>query len=101
MKKRSFTTTSLILRVLGKTFVAAKTQDMAGSISAFRYYAGWAGKTFGRTIEVSKAYFSDYRLTYCSDQSQTNPAKFAYTREEPIGVCVCFRVSQIFHRILN
>lgn len=34
-----------------------------------RYFAGWAGKVSGRTVE-------------------TNPTKFAYTRREPIGVCV-------------
>ena len=42
--------------------------DMKGSIGCIRYYAGWADKNQGKTIE-------------------TTEAKLAYTRHEPIGVC--------------
>ena len=36
----------------GKTFRDAKSQDVAFSIKTFRYYAGLAGKVYGKTIEV-------------------------------------------------
>lgn len=52
----------------GKPFLHAKTMDLPGVIACIRYYAGWADKNFGKTIE-------------------TTEAKFAYTRHEPIGVC--------------
>jgi acyl-CoA reductase-like NAD-dependent aldehyde dehydrogenase len=37
---------------LGKTFFIAKMADIGGSISTLRYYAGWADKVHGQTIEV-------------------------------------------------
>ena len=43
-------------------------EDLAESISVFRYYAGAADKITGRTIE-------------------TSPAKLAYVLQEPLGVC--------------
>ncbi|EKM54307.1 uncharacterized protein PHACADRAFT_258086 [Phanerochaete carnosa HHB-10118-sp] len=52
----------------GKPFLQAKTMDLAAVISTIRYFAGWADKNSGKTIE-------------------TTEAKFAYTRHEPIGVC--------------
>jgi aldehyde dehydrogenase (NAD+) len=52
----------------GKPFLHAKTMDLPGVIACLRYYAGWADKNYGKTIETSEA-------------------KFAYTRHEPIGVC--------------
>jgi aldehyde dehydrogenase (NAD+) len=51
----------------GKTFTWAKNVDVGASIATIRYYAGWADKIHGQTIEV-------------------NEAKLAYTRHEPIGV---------------
>jgi aldehyde dehydrogenase (NAD+) len=42
--------------------------DVAMSIDTLRYYAGWADKIEGKTIDV-------------------NPDTFTYTRPEPIGVC--------------
>jgi aldehyde dehydrogenase (NAD+) len=51
----------------GKTFSWAKAVDVTFSIETIRYYAGWADKIHGQTIE-------------------TNENKFAYTRHEPIGV---------------
>lgn len=54
-------------RVVGKTFEWAKNADVTFSIATFRYYAGWADKIHGQTIETDKL-------------------KLAYTRHEPIGV---------------
>ena len=52
---------------IGKTFQWAKDADVAFSISTIRYYAGWADKIHGQTIE-------------------TDSNKFVYTRHEPFGV---------------
>ncbi|KAA1467429.1 aldehyde dehydrogenase [Dentipellis sp. KUC8613] len=52
----------------GKAFTWARMIDVNATITTFRYYAGWAGKNSGKTIE-------------------TNEGKLAYTRHEPIGVC--------------
>ncbi|ORY29130.1 aldehyde dehydrogenase domain-containing protein [Naematelia encephala] len=52
----------------GKTFSAAKGFDVTESARVFRYYAGWADKIHGKTIE-------------------TTSDKFGYTRHEPVGVC--------------
>ncbi|KAJ3869717.1 NAD-aldehyde dehydrogenase [Lentinula novae-zelandiae] len=43
--------------------------DIGDSIQCLRYYAGWADKITGQTIEVD------------------NKSKMAFTRHEPIGVC--------------
>ncbi|KAL2822947.1 aldehyde dehydrogenase [Aspergillus granulosus] len=51
----------------GKAFTMAKG-DAANSIACLRYYAGWADKIHGQTID-------------------TNPETLTYTRHEPIGVC--------------
>ncbi|TFK61593.1 aldehyde dehydrogenase [Pluteus cervinus] len=51
----------------GKTFATAKAADITGAIKTFRYFAGWADKVHGKTIE-------------------TTDQKFAYTRHEPFGV---------------
>ncbi|PPQ64575.1 hypothetical protein CVT26_001973 [Gymnopilus dilepis] len=51
---------------VGKVFGNAKTQDIRGCIDTIRYYAGWADKVQGKTIEVRES-------------------KFAYTRHEPYG----------------
>ncbi|PSS37837.1 hypothetical protein PHLCEN_2v305 [Hermanssonia centrifuga] len=52
----------------GKQYFFAKAVDISATIQNFRYFAGWADKNHGKTIETSEA-------------------KFAYTRHEPIGVC--------------
>ncbi|KAK0383202.1 hypothetical protein NLU13_9115 [Sarocladium strictum] len=52
----------------GKPYTVALEEDVAEVVGVLRYYAGWADKIQGKTIE-------------------TSPAKFAYTRHEPIGVC--------------
>ncbi|KZT68472.1 aldehyde dehydrogenase [Daedalea quercina L-15889] len=51
----------------GKSFLAAKDGDVKSVIECFRYYAGWADKIHGKTIETSEA-------------------QLVYTRHEPIGV---------------
>lgn len=52
----------------GKTYEVALTVDLDESYNVFKYYAGFADKIYGKTIE-------------------TDPTKFAYVRQEPLGVC--------------
>ncbi|KAF6752134.1 NAD-dependent aldehyde dehydrogenase [Ephemerocybe angulata] len=52
----------------GKTFGWASSTDVALSINVVKYYAGWADKLTGQTLE------------------QTDSKLLAYTRHEPIGV---------------
>jgi len=52
---------------MGAQFYMGKRMVDMGA-QTLRYFAGWAGKVTGKTVE-------------------TNPAKFAYTRREPVGVC--------------
>ncbi|KAG2110925.1 putative 1-pyrroline-5-carboxylate dehydrogenase [Suillus discolor] len=52
---------------VGKTFHAAKAQDLPITSSVLRYYAGWADKIQGKSI-------------------QTTPDKIGFTRHQPIGV---------------
>lgn len=52
----------------GKPYTVAHDEDVAEVIGALRYYAGYADKNHGQTIDVG-------------------PAKFAYTVKEPLGVC--------------
>jgi aldehyde dehydrogenase (NAD+) len=51
----------------GKTFNWAKNVDVEASIKIIRYYAGWADKNHGKTID-------------------TDSNKLAYTLHEPFGV---------------
>ncbi|KAG2087476.1 aldehyde dehydrogenase domain-containing protein [Suillus cothurnatus] len=51
----------------GKAYNTAYGRDNKGAIAVMQYYAGWADKINGKTIE-------------------TNENKLAYTRHEPIGV---------------
>ncbi|KAF5393920.1 hypothetical protein D9757_000109 [Collybiopsis confluens] len=53
----------------GKPVTVARDFDIGDSIQCLRYYAGWADKITGQTIEVD------------------NRTKMAFTRHEPIGVC--------------
>ena len=54
---------------VGKSVANARDVDVQGTIDTFRYFAGWASKLHGRTVEPSLP--GDY---------------VAYTRKEPIGV---------------
>lgn len=51
----------------GKALTMAKV-DLGMAVGCIRYYAGWADKIHGQTID-------------------TNPETLSYTRHEPIGVC--------------
>lgn len=51
----------------GKPYAVALNEDLQEVIFTFRYYSGWADKTYGQTIS-------------------TTPDKFAYTLRQPIGV---------------
>ncbi|KAH7887828.1 aldehyde dehydrogenase domain-containing protein [Phlebopus sp. FC_14] len=53
----------------GKPVRVARDFDIADSVQCLRYYAGWADKILGQTIEVD------------------NKVKLAFTRHDPIGVC--------------
>lgn len=50
----------------GKPYAVALGEDLAESVAVFKYYAGWADKIYGQTIE-------------------TSDAKLAYTKHEPVG----------------
>eukprot|EP01083_Nonionella_stella_P158669 516693_1 len=54
----------------GKPFRLALAGDVRMVAESLSYYAGWASKIHGKTLEIS-------------------PNLFAYTRHEPIGVCGC------------
>ncbi|KAJ7591159.1 NAD-aldehyde dehydrogenase [Mycena floridula] len=53
----------------GKPVQIARDFDIGDSIQCLRYYAGWADKLTGQTIEID------------------NKVKTAFTRHEPVGVC--------------
>ncbi|OJA16986.1 hypothetical protein AZE42_00575 [Rhizopogon vesiculosus] len=53
----------------GKPVKIARDFDIGDSIQCLRYYAGWADKITGQTIEVD------------------NKTKLAFTKHDPIGVC--------------
>ncbi|KIY73666.1 NAD-aldehyde dehydrogenase [Cylindrobasidium torrendii FP15055 ss-10] len=53
----------------GKPVKIARDFDIGDSVQCLRYYAGFADKVTGQTIEVD------------------NKTKWAFTRHEPIGVC--------------
>ena len=53
----------------GKSVKLAREVDIQGTVDTFRYFAGWASKLHGRTVEPSLP--GNY---------------FAYTRKEPLGV---------------
>lgn len=54
---------------MGKSVQQARAVDIQGTIDTFRYFAGWASKIHGRTVEPSL------------------PGNYlAYTRKEPVGV---------------
>lgn len=51
----------------GKAFTVARDCDITDSIACYRYFAGWADKIHGKTID-------------------TTFDKWCYTRHEPLGV---------------
>ena len=52
----------------GKTMAMAKIADIPLVVSTIRYYAGWCDKIHGKTLPIAGNHF-------------------AYTKEEPVGVC--------------
>ena len=52
----------------GKPQLVSTHGDVPFCVSTLRYYAGWTDKIHGKTIPVNGPYF-------------------AYTKEEPVGVC--------------
>jgi phenylacetaldehyde dehydrogenase len=53
----------------GKSLAIARAADLQGTVDTLRYFAGWASKLHGRTVEPSL------------------PGSYvAYTRKEPVGV---------------
>jgi phenylacetaldehyde dehydrogenase len=58
----------------GKSAVVAQVVDTAWSADVFRYYAGWATKIEGSTINVTMPFAPDGQF-------------HAYTLREPMGVC--------------
>ncbi|KAG1747147.1 putative 1-pyrroline-5-carboxylate dehydrogenase [Suillus paluster] len=56
---------------VGKTFCAAKAVDIPTAVSLLRYYAGWADKIQGKSIQACLS---------------TTLDKIGFTRHEPIGV---------------
>jgi phenylacetaldehyde dehydrogenase len=55
---------------MGKSVVQALEVDIQGTIDTFRYFAGWASKIYGRSVEPASL-----------------PGSYvAYTRKEPVGV---------------
>jgi aldehyde dehydrogenase (NAD+) len=66
----------------------ARAADIPGSVAVLRYYAGWADKIQGKSIEVRTADIVIYFRANLT-ATQTNDKKMAYTRHEPIGVVVC------------
>jgi acyl-CoA reductase-like NAD-dependent aldehyde dehydrogenase len=54
----------------GKPLIESRKVDMPKTIECFRYYAGWAGKTTGETMETN-----------------SHHKAFTFTLREPIGVC--------------
>ncbi|KAJ7368206.1 aldehyde dehydrogenase domain-containing protein [Mycena albidolilacea] len=53
----------------GKPVRIARDFDIGDTVQCLRYYAGWADKIAGQSLEVD------------------NKTKFAFTKHEPIGVC--------------
>ncbi|KAF9006467.1 NAD-aldehyde dehydrogenase [Cyathus striatus] len=53
----------------GKPVKIARDFDIGDSVQCLRYYAGWADKIIGQSLEVD------------------NKTKLAFTRHDPIGVC--------------
>jgi phenylacetaldehyde dehydrogenase len=58
----------------GKSARIAQLVDVGWSADIFRYYAGWATKIEGRTLNVSMPFAPDRQF-------------HAYTLREPVGVC--------------
>ena len=77
----------MTIHPIGKVFGRALAIDIGGSVTTIRYYAGWADKIHGKTIEARLIY-RDAMNDMIDMALQTTDAKFCYTRHEPYGVVV-------------
>lgn len=59
---------------VGKTITSARTIDVPFTVFLWRYYAGWATKLYGKTLDLSLP---------------PNGTFFSYIRREPVGVVGC------------
>lgn len=59
----------------GKTIQLARMLELDQSVAFLRYFAGWAGKINGETLDVSLPSFAGEKYT-------------AFTRRQPLGVVV-------------
>ncbi|WP_165699604.1 aldehyde dehydrogenase family protein [Chimaeribacter californicus] len=59
----------------GKTLMLARMLEIEQSVAFLRYFAGWAGKISGETLDVSLPSFNGEKYT-------------AFTRRQPVGVVV-------------
>lgn len=73
IEERADTLAQLITLENGKLVAQARSSDVLGAAKTFRYYAGWATKIEGSTLDVSI-------------QHRDGRQNFAYTRTEPVGV---------------
>ena len=69
-------------------FSKAKYADIGNTVTMLRYFAGWADKIQGKTIEVIRLSYESDDEACTNNLPQTNENKFAYTRYEPYGVVV-------------
>jgi|YNPBryunderm2012_1023409.scaffolds.fasta_scaffold04526_2 phenylacetaldehyde dehydrogenase len=59
---------------VGKTITSARAVDVPFTVHLWRYYAGWATKLYGKTLDLSLAPSDTF---------------FSYVRREPVGVVGC------------
>lgn len=63
--------------LIGKVYAKAKHIDIGGAIACIRYYAGWADKISGKTIEV-------FPFSYDYQPCQSHTVHRLPTRNLPI-----------------
>jgi len=73
LEDNSETIGQLVTLENGKLYKDALSSDAGGAVNTFRYYAGWATKLEGETLDISQKQKGDKQ-------------NFAFTRREPIGV---------------
>ena len=71
--KNSETIAQMVTLENGKLIKDARGSDAGGAAKTFRYYAGWATKIEGETLDLSQP-------------QKGGKQNFAFTRREPIGV---------------
>lgn len=59
---------------VGKTITSARTIDVPFTVCLWRYYAGWATKLYGKTLDLNLPPSDTF---------------FSYVRREPVGVVGC------------